>query len=109
MPDSEITKVSEITSTDVANYLRIAELSAEDSQLISASLRVAKEYIKSYTGLDDEGMDAHVDLITVVFVLCSDMFDNRAYYVDKSNVNLLVSSILDLHSTNLLPKKEEST
>jgi len=44
-------------------------------------------------------------LITVVFVLVSDMYDNRAYYVDKTNMNLLVESILNLHSTNLIPKE----
>lgn len=102
---SEITKVSDITSDDIRNYLRIAELSEEDAKLISASLRVSKDFIKSYTGLDDEGMDSHVDLITVVFVLCSDMYDNRAYYVDKSNINKIVESILNLHSVNLLPKE----
>ena len=102
---SEITKVSDITSDDIRNYLRIAELSEEDAKLISASLRVSKDFIKSYTGLDDEGMDSHVDLITVVFVLCSDMYDNRAYYVDKSNINKIVESILNLHSINLLPKE----
>ena len=102
---SEITKVSDITIEDIRNYLRIAEGSAEDEQLISASLRVAKDYIKNYTGLSDEGMDSHPDLITVVFVLCSDMYDNRAYYVDKTNMNVLVESILNLHSVNLLPKE----
>ena len=102
---SEITKVSDITSDDIRNYLRIAELSEEDEKLISASLRVSKDFIKSYTGLDDEGMDSHVDLITVVFVLCSDMYDNRAYYIDKSNINKIVESILNLHSINLLPKE----
>jgi len=102
---SEITKVSDITSDDIRNFLRIAELSEEDEKLISASLRVSKDFIKSYTGLDDEGMDSHVDLITVVFVLCSDMYDNRAYYIDKSNINKIVESILNLHSINLLPKE----
>lgn len=102
---SEIKKVSDITSGDIRNYLRIAETSAEDEQLISASLGVAKSFIKNYTGLNDEEMDSHADLILVVFVLCSDMYDNRAYYVDKSNINQIVESILNLHSVNLLPKE----
>lgn len=106
MPVSEVTKVSEITVSDLRNYLRIAEISEADQSYLATCLNVAKSFIKSYTGLDDEGMDAHVDLITVCFVLVSDMYDNRAYYVDKTNLNLLVSSILDLHSTNLLPEKE---
>lgn len=105
MPVSEITKVSEITADDLRNYLRIAEISEADENYLSTCLNVAKEFIKSYTGIDDEAMDSHVDLITVVFVLVSDMYDNRAYYVDKTNMNLLIESILNLHSTNLIPKE----
>ena len=108
MAQNEITKVSEITVVDLGNYLRIVELSPEDEKALATMLNASKDFIKSYTGLDDEGMDSHVDLITVVFVLCSDMYDNRAYYVDKSNINNIVESILNLHSVNLLPREKES-
>jgi hypothetical protein len=103
MANSEISKVSDITVTDVTDYLRIPEVTAEDTALLTTALNVAKEFVKSYTGLDDEGMDAHEDLVIVIYVLCSSMYDNRAYYVDKSNLNNVVESILNLHSTNLLP------
>ena len=103
MANSEITKVSDITVTDVTDYLRIPEVTAEDTALLTTALNVAKEFVKSYTGLDAEGMDAHEDLVIVIYVLCSSMYDNRAYYVDKSNLNNVVESILNLHSTNLLP------
>ena len=103
MANSEITKVSDITVTDVTDYIRITEVTAEDIALLTTALNVAKEFVKSYTGLDDEGMDAHEDLVIVIYVLCSSMYDNRAYYVDKSNLNKVVESILNLHSTNLLP------
>lgn len=103
MANSEIAKVSDITVTDVTDYLRIPEVTAEDTALLTTALNVAKEFVKSYTGLDDEGMDAHEDLVIVIYVLCSSMYDNRAYYVDKSNLNNVVESILSLHSTNLLP------
>ena len=103
MANSEIKKVSDITVTDVTDYLRIPEVTAEDTALLTTALNVAKEFVKSYTGLDDEGMDAHEDLVIVIYVLCSSMYDNRAYYVDKSNLNNVVESILNLHSTNLLP------
>lgn len=106
MAVSAVSKVSDITVDDIVEYLRIAEPSQEELLLLSSALTVAKDYIKSYTGLNDEQMDAHCDLITVVYVLCSDMFDNRAYYVDKSNINLIVDSILNLHSINLLPAEE---
>lgn len=103
MANSEITKVSDITVTDVTDYLRIPEITAEDTALLSTALNVAKQFVMSYTGLDAEGMDAHEDLVIVIYVLCQSMYDNRAYYVDKSNINNVVESILNLHSTNLLP------
>ena len=105
MANSEISKVSDITVTDVTDYLRIPEVTAEDTALLTTALNVAKEFVKSYTGLDDEGMDAHEDLVIVIYVLCSSMYDNRAYYVDKSNINNVVESILNLHSINLLPQE----
>lgn len=103
MPNTEITKVSDITVTDVTDYLRIPEITSEDTALLTTALNVAKQYVMSYTGLDAEGMDAHEDLVIVIYVLCQSMYDNRAYYVDKSNLNNVVESILNLHSTNLLP------
>ena len=103
MANSEITKVSDITVTDVTDYLRIPEITAEDTALLTTALNVAKQFVMSYTGLDAEGMDAHEDLVIVIYVLCSSMYDNRAYYVDKSNLNNVVESILNLHCTNLLP------
>ncbi len=105
MANSEIAKVSDITVTDVTDYLRIPEVTAEDTALLTTALNVAKQFVMSYTGLDAEGMDAHEDLVIVIYVLCSSMYDNRAYYVDKSNINNVVESILNLHSINLLPQE----
>lgn len=103
MPNTEITKVSDIQVTDVTDYLRIPEITAEDTALLTTALNVAKQFVMSYTGLDAEGMDAHEDLVIVIYVLCQSMYDNRAYYVDKSNINNVVESILNLHCTNFLP------
>ena len=47
-------------------------------------------------------VDEALDITIAVYVLCQDMFDNRAYYVDSSNVNKVVEAILGLHSVNLL-------
>ncbi len=96
-----ITKVSEITVDDLKGYLRISgELSSEDTKYLNTILNVAIDYIKNNTGIKD--IDAYSDLVIVVFVLCQDMYDTRALYVDKSNINKVVSSILDQHSENLL-------
>jgi len=98
-----ITKVSEITAQDVADYLRIAELTKDDENFITATISVAVDYILKYTGIEDaETLDTYNDMVIVVFVLCQDMYDNRALYVDNSNVNRVVENILGLHQRNLL-------
>lgn len=96
-----ITKVSEITVDDLKSYLRISDdLSEDDKKYLSTILNVSKDYIKNNTGMDD--IDKYSDLVIVVFVLCQDMYDTRALYVDKNNVNKVVSSILSQHDNTLL-------
>lgn len=98
-----ITKVSDITAQDVADYLRIAELTEDDENFITSIISVAVDYILKYTGIEDaETLDTYNDMVIVVFVLCQDMYDNRAMYVDTSNVNRVVENILGLHQRNLL-------
>lgn len=93
-------KVSEIQITDVAKYLRLDD--EESSLTLLPMLVAAKEYIKNYTGLTEEEIDLHEDFYIAVMVLCQDMHDNRCMYVDKSNVNKVVSTILDMHRVNLV-------
>ena len=93
-------KVSEITIKDVADFIRLEEVSADDEKQLSTFLTVAKDYIKNYTGLDD--LDEYADLVHVVYVLCQDMYDNRAMYIDKGNINKVVQTILDMHTRNNL-------
>lgn len=100
-----VTKVSDITVQDVADYLGIAELTTEDSTYISTCLTVATDYICNYTGIDSDDLDSYIDMIAVVYVLCQDMYDTRSMYVDESNVNKLVTTILNMHSKNLLPSE----
>lgn len=96
-----ITKVSEITVEDLKSYLRISDgLSEDDNKFLETILNSSINYIKNNTGIDD--MDKYSDLVIVVFVLCQDMYDNRTLYVDKNNVNKVVSSILGQHDNNLL-------
>ncbi len=97
-----ITKVSEIQANDVAEYIRIDEVTASDTVLLTTLLSTAKEFIKNYTGRSDEDLDKYTDFIIVVFILCQDMYDNRTMYVDKSNLNKVVETILGLHQVNLL-------
>lgn len=94
--------VSDITIDDIANYLRISEIDSNLRKELDVYLKVALKYIKDETGLEDDELDEHEDFIIAVYVLCQDMYDNRTFYVDKSNTNRVVDTILGRHRTNLL-------
>lgn len=91
-----ISKVSEITTKDIADFIRLGEVGDAEQNQLSTFLTVAKDYIKNYTGLDD--LDEYADLVIVVFILCQDMYDNRVMYIDKGNPNKVVHTILDMHT-----------
>lgn len=97
-----INKVSEITVDDLAEYLRIEELTDGEKQTLNNLLGVAKTFIMSYTGRTETELDSYQDFVVVVLVLVQDMYDNRTMYVDSSNLNTVVETILGMHSTNLL-------
>lgn len=99
---NEISKVSEITYADVADYLRLSELTQDDINTLNNLIDVSKAFIANYTGRTEDEMDNYQDFIIVVLVLCQDMWDNRTMYVDSKNLNYVVESILGLHSVNLL-------
>lgn len=104
--ENAVTKVSEITAADIADYLRLPEVTTADTKTLNTMLGVAKTYIKNYTGQTE--LDNFQDFVDVVYVLCQDMWDNRSLYVDKSNLNNVVETILGMHSINLLPEVEDS-
>ena len=102
-------KVSEIIANDIANYLRLSEISEEDEKDIELFLNIAKNYIENYTGIPQksedeqaETLDTYSDFIIVVYILCQDMYDNRKMYVDGKNINNTVKTILDMHTRNNL-------
>ena len=97
-----ITKISDITTNDLADYIRLIEPTQNDQNTLSNLLLVAKNYIQSYTGLTAEQADEHADFVIVVFILVQDMWDNRTLYVDTDNVNKVVDTILGMHAVNLL-------
>lgn len=99
---NENTKVSTLTSQNVADYIRIIEVDNEDLDTLDALLQVAKNFIIGYTGHTLEELDEHQDFVIVVLILCQDMWDNRTLYVDKNNLNKVVQTILGMHSVNLL-------
>lgn len=93
-------KVSTVTTADVAEYLRLDP--GETDSLLEPVLEAARSYIRGYTGLDDEAIDAIPDAWAALMVLCQDMYDNRTMYVDRSgaNLNRVVDSILAMHREN---------
>ena len=95
-------KVSEITAEQVLEHLRVDEPDEADKTAAGNALAAAKAFIRSYTGLDDSQIDEHEDFWDAAMVLCQDMLDNRSYYVDKSNVNRVVETILGMHCVNLV-------
>lgn len=103
------TKVSEITGSEVAAYIRLDEASPSELQQIETFIVIAKSYVKSSTGLDDTEVDSYPDLMIAVFVLCQDMYDNRAYYVESNNVNKVADSIMNLHRRNFVPSAISAT
>ena len=97
-----LTKVSDITVTDLIEYIRIDEVTTDESNTLNALLSVAKSYVEQYTGRTIAELDDLQDVVIVVLILVQDMWDNRTLYVDTSNVNKVVESILNLHAVNLL-------
>ena len=101
-----IDKVSDITAADVAEYLRIADLTEGVTAELNNYINVAKSFIMSYTGYPAEDLDNFPDFVIVVMVLCQDMYDNRSLYHEgkgvRINLNYLVETILGMHQVNLL-------
>ena len=98
----EVSKVSDITAESVAEYLRLDEVTDSEKNTLATLISIATSFIKSYTGLDDAGVDKYHEFVIVVLILCQDMWDNRTMYVDGKELNNTVQSILGMHSVNLL-------
>ena len=100
-----VSKVSEITIEDVASYMRV---DPEEAREIETYLNIAKSYISNYTGIpvtneEGESLDDFPDFVIVAYVLCQDMYDNRALYFEsngKVSLNKVVQTILDMHTRN---------
>lgn len=100
---NQVEKVSEVTSTYLAECLRVGEVTPYEDGYLSTLIGAATAYMCKYTGLTAAQLDESQDFVPVLLVLCQDMYDNRALYVDSANVNRMVQSTLDMHSVNLLP------
>ena len=93
-------KVSDITIDDIANYIRLTDISKEDTDFLTKCLEIAKSYIKNYTGVED--LDSQPEFVICAYVLCQDMYDNRTLYNDKTQPNKTIETILNMHNGNLI-------
>ena len=105
---NNITRVSDITYSDIASYLRLSDITEYDQNYLTTLINISKEYISKYTGISIENLDNYADFIIVVFVLCQSMYDVRSLYVDNSNLNNVVETILGMQQNNLLPNGEDN-
>ncbi len=93
-------KISQITTTTVANYLRLDD--ATDT-LLQPILDASKQHVLTLTGLTAEEADDYEDLTPAVLILCQDFYDNRNYLHDrKAEANQAVDAIIASHRVNLL-------
>ncbi len=95
-------KLSEVTVQDLVAYARENLEDGEVVNTFQTILVACKGYIKGYTGLSDEQADTKEDLTVALMVLSNEMYENRLFSVQDDKVNVLVKSILDMHSVNLL-------
>lgn len=93
-------KISQIKIADLKGYANVFH--NEDDELFTHILTASKAYIKGYTGLSEDSLDDNEDLAIVLYVLANEMYDNRAYNIESAKANLLVQSMLQMHSINLL-------
>lgn len=90
----------DILLEDLKAYIRID--SNEDDNLLERILLSAKNFISDYTGLSVKELKEKESMYLAILVICSEMYDNRQYTVEKTNLNPIVKSILDMYSINLL-------
>lgn len=100
-PTNSVT-FSEISVSDLVNYLRLVEVSEADTVLLATILEAAKSHILTYTGQTAESADSFPEFTIAVYVLAESMFDTRSYLVDSDKSNKIVDAILGSRSINLL-------
>lgn len=98
-------KVSRLNLEIILNHIReeAENLDEDDLILLEAMKTAAIQYVISQTGLTEKELDEHEDITIAVLTLISDMWDNRAMTIQRSNVNIVVDTILSMHRMNLVP------
>ena len=76
-------KVSEISTQQVVDYLRLDDPTEIEETEVEMFMDSAKETIRAMTGLTDEEIDTHADMVHPFFLLVSEQFDNRNGHLES--------------------------
>lgn len=107
-------KISEVTLDNLKNYVMPYESSTDDDLLLETLKSAAVANLCSLTGLPSASeadavtgikppcIDDYDDLTVAMFVIVTDLYNNRSNTVEKNNVNKVVESIIGSHQFNLL-------
>jgi len=93
-------RISEITLDVLKNYIHVYH--DEDDTLLEAILSGATSYIQGYTGLSSDTLDLYDEITIALFVICTELYDNRSYTMNHHQVNPVVKTILGMHAINNL-------
>lgn len=102
MPSEEYKAFSQITVDDVADYIRLNEVTVKERTLLTTMLASARSHVLAYTGQTEEKADTFPEFTIAVYAICEDMYDKRTFQADAGSVNEIVASILGSRSINLL-------
>ena len=97
-------KYSEITIKDVADYLRLSfeDMTDDEKQELSVILDSSREFVRSQTGLTEDVLDAHADIVILIYCLCQHQYDNRCHIIEKGALNPMTQAILTQYAVNFL-------
>ena len=91
----------EIDLNELKEFLNVYDDS--DDILIKSLVNAGKQYIKDYTGLTEEEMIEKKDSLKIaLFLIVSEMYENRGQQSLQNKRNTMLTSILDMHCKNYL-------
>lgn len=92
--------IKDVTDQIIKDFCGISDDNSD--ALLAGFKAAAQSLIISYTGLSDIEINEYEDLTTAYLVLINDMYNSRDYTTANDRLNPLVSTILSLHSSNLV-------
>lgn len=107
-------KPCDLSVQDVALFSRLIveradydSMSESEKQNCYMALTAAKAFAAGYSGLDINATDLE-DVTYAVLIIAAEMVDNHQMTMQYTGQNPTALQILNMHSTNLLPRVEDS-